>query len=393
MEPKGGLMQRASDKKVSIPFVRPLLPSLEDVAGEFAEILSSGLITKGKYLELYEHALQEHLGVRHVVCTSSCTTGLILALRCLPAGSEVIVPSFTFCATVHATVWNNLIPVFADCDPQTFNINPERVREAITDHTSAILGVHVFGNPADIDALTEIARQHNLKLFFDAAHGFGATYKGLPLGSAGDASVLSSSPTKLVVTGEGGAAATNDEGIARLIRVGREYGNPGDYDCEFAGLNARMNELNAVLGVKCLTLLGEAVATRRQLAATYQSLLGEVPGISFQQINPFGESSYNYFAIVIDPAEFGMAAEQLKDALEAQGIPSRRYFYPPVHRQKAYSELTERYDPKLPVTNHLSQNILCLPIHPHLSEIDVEGICEGVRILRKEKLDFRRALC
>ena len=388
---KGGPIPRASDREASIPFVRPLLPPLEEVADEFADILSSGLITKGRYLELYEQALQDHFGVRHVVCTSSCTTGLILALRCLPPGSRVIVPSFTFCATVHAIAWNNLVPVFVDCDAQTFNINPERAREAITDQTSAILAVHVFGNPADIDALTEIAGEHGLKLFFDAAHGFGATYKGQPLGYAGDASVFSSSPTKLVVTGEGGAVTSNDEGIARLVRVGREYGNPGDYDCEFAGLNARMNELNAVLGLKCLDMLAQAVAARRQLAATYQSLLGEGPGICFQKTNPFGESSYNYFSIVINAVDFGMTAEQLKDALEGQGIPSRRYFYPPVHRQKAYGQFTAQCDSKLSITNHLSENILCLPIHVHLSATHVEEVCERILTLRKEEFDLGRA--
>lgn len=139
-----------------------------------------------------------------------------------------------------------------------------------------------------------------------------------------------------------------------------------------------MNELNAVLGLKCLEMLDEAVAARRKIAETYRSLLAEVPGISFQQINPLGESSYNYFAIVIDPIKFGMTAEQLKDTLECQGIPSRRYFYPPVHRQKAYSELTDHYDPKLPITNHLSQSILCLPIHPHLSESHVRLICNVI---------------
>lgn len=383
MKPAHHNAGRAQPPDSSLPFLRPFLPSLEDVGDEFAEILSSGIITKGPRLELYEQALGEHFGVNHVVCTSSCTTGLILALRGLPRGSEVIVPSFTFCATVHAIVWNGLLPVFVDCDPDTFNISPQRVEQAITDRTSAILGVHVFGNPADIDALTAIATGHGVKLFFDAAHGFGATYRARPLGSAGDASVFSSSPTKLVVSGEGGAVVTNDAEIARLVRVGREYGNPGDYDCEFPGLNARMNELNAVLGLKTLAMLDTTVASRRRVASVYRSLLGGVPGISFQKINPLGESSCNYFGIIIDPDGFGMTADQLASALSSQGIPSRRYFFPPVHRQKAYAQFAQQYDPQLPVTNRISQDILCLPIHARLSDSDISRIAEAITQARR----------
>lgn len=370
-------MKDQAGQQQQIHFVRPLLPRLEDVADQLQDVLASGMVTKGKYLADFEKRIAHHLQVEHVVAVSSCTAGLMLLLSTLPPESEVILPSFTFCASAHPVVWNRLMPVFVDCDPHSFNVDPKRAEEAITEKTSAILATHIFGNPCDIDTLQTIAREHNVKVFFDAAHAFGAFYRDQPVACFGDASVYSASPTKLLTSGEGGAVATNDLQIAEHVEIGREYGNPGDYDCIFPGINARLPELSAILGIECLKLLPQSIQRRCEIAESYQELLGGIPGIRIQQISPQGESSYKDFAIVIDKEKFGRSRDELSADLAAQGIPTRNYFDPPIHAQRAYAN----YCPTrhaLPVTEELARDIICLPIHCRLEDAAVEHVAATI---------------
>jgi dTDP-4-amino-4,6-dideoxygalactose transaminase len=246
--------------KVSI--VRPALPEMEDLANDMKGILSSGMVTKGRYLRQFEEAIQEHLHVKHAVAVSSCTTGLMLTYKALGLQGDVVVPSFTFMATVSALIWCGLNPIFADVDGTTTNLDVQSARAAITPNTTAIVGVHNFGNPADVRELIDLAQEFHLKLIFDAAHGFGSLYQGAPLGPQGNANVFSSSPTKLLITGEGGIVATNDDDLAAAVRMGREYGNDGSYDSAFAGINARMSEFNALLGLYSLKRLDAAARSR-----------------------------------------------------------------------------------------------------------------------------------
>ncbi|MDD5371634.1 MAG: DegT/DnrJ/EryC1/StrS family aminotransferase, partial [Anaerolineaceae bacterium] len=268
------------DQKV--PIVRPVLPTMQRVLGGIEEIYASGMVTKGHYLVQFEDAVKQHLGVKHAIGVSSCTSGLMLTYRGLGLTGEVVVPSFTFMATVSALVWAGLRPVYADVNAGTTNLDPKSAEAAITPRTSAIVAVHNFGNPAEIDALLDVARRHGLMLIFDAAHGFGARYQGQPVGAQADAQVYSLSPTKLLITGEGGIVATNHDDLAANIRMGREYGNDGNYDSAFAGLNARMPELNALMGLGSLEMLEAAACTRNETAALYQEVLGSLPGIAFQ---------------------------------------------------------------------------------------------------------------
>ncbi|HZW03611.1 MAG TPA: aminotransferase class I/II-fold pyridoxal phosphate-dependent enzyme, partial [Anaerolineaceae bacterium] len=232
-----------------VTIVRPVLPELSELQADVHTILSSGMVTKGRYLREFEEAVCQHLGVKHAVAVSSCTTGLMLSYKLLGLTGDVVVPSFTFMATVAALVWNGLRPIYADVDPGTTNLDVAAAERAITPHTTAIVAVHNFGNPADIAELEALAHRHKLKLIFDAAHGFGALYQGVPVGKQGDAQIYSLSPTKLLITGEGGIVATNNDDLAEALRVGREYGNSGAYDSLFAGLNARMPEFNALMGI------------------------------------------------------------------------------------------------------------------------------------------------
>jgi dTDP-4-amino-4,6-dideoxygalactose transaminase len=273
--------------------------------------------------------------------------------------------------------WTGLTPVFAEVDADTTNLDPARVEELVTSRTTAIVAVHNFGNPADIAELEAVAARRGLKLVFDAAHGFGASWQGVPVGGQGDANVFSLSPTKLLVAGEGGVVATNDDQLARAVRLGREYGNDGNYDSAFAGLNARMPELSALVGFAGLARLDQVARRRRAQARQYQALLSELPGLSFTVVRPGNESSYKDFSIVVDAEEFGADRDSLARELESAGIDTRKYYDPPVHRQKAYRHFAT--DVRLPITDMLASSSLSLPMGPQLDEQRIQFVCEVIR--------------
>jgi dTDP-4-amino-4,6-dideoxygalactose transaminase len=250
--------------------------------------------------------------------------------------------------------------------------------------------VHNFGNPAEIDALQAIATRRGLKLIFDAAHGFGALYQGQPVGKQGDAQVFSLSPTKLLISGEGGIIATNDDRLAQIVRMGREYGNDGRYDSALAGFNARMPEFNALMGLGSLAQLENAAQTRNGTAALYQDALGQVPGIGFQEVRSGNRNSYKDFSITINPQEFGLSRDELAAALAAENIDTRKYYDPPVHKQTAYQHL---YDGKpLPCTDWLAQNSLSFPIWSNMDSQVALGICEAVRRIHNHSKAVHEAL-
>jgi dTDP-4-amino-4,6-dideoxygalactose transaminase len=357
---------------------RPTLPPYEELAPDVAALFETGMLTAGPHSIEFERRLAEHLGVEHVVAVSSCTVGLVLACQALDLTGEVIVPSFTFMATVHPLAWNDVDPVFVDVDPETWNIDPVQVEKAITKNTSAVVGVHLLGTPAPVEALEEIADRHDLKLVFDAAHGFGALHRGEPLGRYGDVEVFSATPTKVLAAVEGGLVATNDAEIARRVRVARNYGNPGDYGSEFPGLNARMPEFNALVGMKSLDMLEANVLRRQEIAATYKRRIGALPGITFQRIEDEDRSSFKEFSLLVDEAAFGMTRAALARALGAEGIDSRFYYDPPVHRHDAYRD---RIDPSaidLPVTEAIARTTITIPIYSHMDDVTVDGVCTAV---------------
>jgi dTDP-4-amino-4,6-dideoxygalactose transaminase len=358
-----------------LPFMRPTLPAFDILEPELRAVFASGMVTKGEHLAAFENELTEHLGVSNAVGVSSCTAGLMLVYRALGLSGEVVVPSFTFMATVHPLSWNSLSPVFADVDPDGWNLDPDAAEAAITPRTSAIVATHLFGNPANVEALQALARRKHLKLIFDAAHGFGALHAGRPVGRYGNVEVFSSSPTKLLVTGEGGVVTTNDAALAQLIRVGREYGNPGNYDTIVPGMNARMQEFSALLGCYSLRMLEQNVVRRNALVDAYGKGLAEVPGIQFQRILPGDRCSYKDFTVLIDAARFGLSRDALASALELEGIETRKYYSPSVHRQTAYSQIDAG---ALPVTARLSAGALSLPIFSHMETQSVERVCEAI---------------
>jgi dTDP-4-amino-4,6-dideoxygalactose transaminase len=360
-----------------VPIANPVLPSAAELLEGLDQILQSGIVTNGPFTHALEQAVAEQLNVKHAVAVSSATSGLMIAYRCLGLRGEVVVPSFTFMATVSAMMWAGLTPVFADVDLQTGNLNPSAAEAAITPETSAIVAVHNSGNPADIAELEGIAARHNVSMIFDAAHGFGSLWEGKTIGAQGDVQVFSLTPTKLVVAGEGGMVTTNDDQLAARLRIAREYGNRGDYNSEFAGINARLPEISALLGQHSLRHLNTAVLRRNEIAALYRQRLKQLPGIRFQLVRDGNRSSYKDFSITVDAAAFGLTRDELAAVLAAENIDTRKYYDPPVHRHNAYQAYAPA-DGLLPNTDFLAGTILNLPIWSHMSARIASDICLAI---------------
>jgi len=373
-----------------VQMVRPVLPAFTEMAEGIESILRTGMVTKGRYMRDFEQALCEHLGVKNAVAVSSCTSGMMLTHKALGLTGEVVVPSFTFMATVSALVWAGLRPVFAEVDRDTNNLDPAAAEAAITPQTTAIVAVHQFGNPADISGLQKVAERHSLKLIFDAAHGFGALYQGEPVGKQGNAQIFSMSPTKLLIAGEGGIVATNDDTLANQIRMGREYGNDGNYDSAFAGLNARMPELSALLGLQSLKKLEQAASNRNETAALFQEILGHLPGIGFQQVRPGDRHSYREISLTIESQLFGLTRDELALALAAENVDTRKYYDPPVHRQTAYRPYDDGRP--LPITDWLASQSLSLPMWSNMSTEVAMGICQSIRRIHENSALVRQKL-
>lgn len=377
---------------ITIPITKPTVSHSNLLAHRLKTVLNRKVITNGPYVRLFEERMKKALGVKHAIALNSCTSGLMLCLNRLKLQGQVIVPSFTFSATGHAIVWNGLEPVFADCDPITFNLDPKSVEAVLSEQTSAILATHIFGNPADVIALKKIADRHKIKLIFDAAHGMGAKLDGKRLGSCGDAESFSLSPTKLLTSGEGGLLTTEDAELAHDIQLGRNYGDPGNYNCEFSGLSARMSEFNAIIGLESLKTLEKNVTKRNQLAELYKKLLRKIPGISFQHISSLNRSSYKDFSILIDESLFGMNRDMLALALSKENISVKKYFYPPLHKQTAFEKWGNRYQNQLPITEKISKSILSLPLFSHMDEDIAEHITNAIQRIHVFNVEIKNKL-
>jgi dTDP-4-amino-4,6-dideoxygalactose transaminase len=368
-------------------FIKPTIPPLDRVLGVYRKAYESGVLTNSDIVARFESAVAERLGVSHCIAISSCTSGLMLVLRALDLRGEVILPSFTFFASGHAAVWNGLTPVFADIDGRSWNVDPASVEALITPRTCAIVGVHMYGNPCSVGRLCEIAARHRLKLVFDAAHAFGSRYGGSPIGQFGDAEVFSLSPTKLLVAGEGGIVATNDAILAHRIRAGRNYGDLGAYDPELMGLNARMTEFNAALGLAGLALVDLKISRHNEIARAYTEMFSSVPGLSFQHVRNGDTHTYKDYSVVVDPAAFGMNRDELVEALRAENIETKKYFYPPLHKQSLYRTYYDSSRQNLEQTNAVSGAILSLPVYESLADETLIRIGKAIsRIANYQRL-------
>ncbi|MCI0614184.1 DegT/DnrJ/EryC1/StrS family aminotransferase [bacterium] len=356
----------------------PAIPKdLCEIEHELREILNCCILSNfGKYAKSLEEKFQNILKAKHVLTVPNATTGLQIILSSLPLHSEVIVPSFTFPASVHAIVHANLKPKFADINGNTFDICVKDVLTKINRHTSAILAVNVFGNPCQIDELQSIAEAHRLKLFFDSAAALGSKYRNCLLSSYGHASVFSMSGTKIVSAGEGGIIVTNDDELADQFKCMRNYGYcESKSDCHFIGYNGKLSEFSAVLALYSLKQMESTIAKRHHIAGIYKEQLENIPGLKFQRILDECETNYCTLAVQIDSEEFGLQADTVRDCLEEENIQSIRYFFPLVHRTKAYKRFNGI---RLENSERLAHRVLCLPIHPRLTVEHANLICAAI---------------
>jgi dTDP-4-amino-4,6-dideoxygalactose transaminase len=380
-KPKGTQPVDAHTKR--LPIASPTLPDFDGLVPRLREIWNSGELTNGKTVAEFESLVAQRMPGRHVVAVASCTSGLMLALRALGVEGEVLLPSFTFTASAHAVVWAGCTPVFVECDAATLNIDIEDAARKITPRTKAILAVYVSGNPPALRALEALAKKHNLRLILDAAHAMGSTADGRPSGTFGDAEVFSLSPTKTITTCEGGIVSLRDPEVAHRVKIGRNYANPGNYDCQFIGLNARMSEVHALVGIESFRMLEANVAERQRLVKVYQQKLAGIRGIHFQEVRLVDTSSQKDLSLRIVASEFGHTRDELRAELTRAGIETRTYFAPPVHLQAAYKQWRSQYAGKLPVTEQVATEILNLPLFVGLTSADIQRVVGVVAAVAK----------
>ena len=370
-----------------LPIARPAAPPLARVVSRLQPSYDRGVLTNGPLTRQLEEEVAARLGVAHVVGVASCTAGLVLALQALAPRDSVALPSFTFSASAHAVAWNRLRPVFVECSETTFQVDVADL-DARGRDAGALLATHVFGAPCAAEEVEALGRSRGVPVVFDAAHGLGASRGERTVGGFGDAEVFSMSPTKLVVAGEGGLVATNRDDVAEHVRVGRDYGNPGDYDTRFVGLNARLSELHAAMALESLAELDEHLERRRSLAARYRDGLAAVPGVRVQTVGPGDQSTYKDFTIAIDADEFGAGREDVVAGLAAEGIETRRYFWPPVHRQQSHRGAEGG---PLPVTDRVASQVVSLPMFRDLDETAVDTVVEAIASLQAHAAELATA--
>ena len=288
-----------------LPLVRPTIPDMPSLVRRLDQILRSGMLTNGEVVRELEVAAAQRCEVEHVIAVASCTSGLMLTLQALGATGRVVLPSFTFAASAHAVVWAGGQPSFAEVDSRTLTLDTADAA-ALATGASAMTATHIYGTPCDVEALAAVAESAGIPLVYDAAHALGSRRAGRPVGGFGTAEVFSMSPTKVAVAGEGGLVATDNAELAQAIRLGRDYGNPGNYDCQFVGLNARMSELHAAVGLASLDGLDERISHRNGLVDAFKKRAAGLPGLDYQHVRSEDVSTFKDLTLIIDSESFGL---------------------------------------------------------------------------------------
>jgi dTDP-4-amino-4,6-dideoxygalactose transaminase len=350
------------------------------------------LSNHGPLLEEFEGRVADRLNVRHCIAVSNATSGLMILARALGLSGEVVMPAFTFIGTAHAMRWIGITPAFCDIRMETHTLDPERAEDIITSRTSAILGVHVWGRPCDIDALEAIAGRYDLPLLLDAAPAFGCTYRGQPIGRFGKAEVVSFHPTKVLNTFEGGAVLTNDDDLAERVRLMIQFGFEDEDKVIELGINAKMSEASAAMGLASLEVVDEFIAVNRRHHERYRANLAGLPGLSLSHYPEGDDSNYQYIVLEVDAARSPISRDTLQQVLRAENILARRYFYPGCHRMEPYRTEQPQADASLPMTNALAGRVLQLPTGTALSGEDVDGICAIVRLAFEHGEEISRLL-
>lgn len=364
-----------------ITVTRPYLPPLEKYRSGLAEIWDNAWVTNnGPLVRRFTAALRRQFGTEHVSLMVNGTQALLAGLEVLGIRGDVITTPFTFAATTHALLRCGAHPVFADIDPDTFNLDPAAVEAAITPATRAILAVHVFGRPCDHAALQAIARRHGLRLVYDAAHAFGVTVEGRPLVLDGDMSMVSLHATKVFHAIEGGVLICQDQATTERLDAFRDFGFSGACDVSEIGTNAKMNEFQALMGLQVLEHVDELIKRRRLVDAAYREHLAELPGLTLSAPPAPGiRHNFAYFPVLIDPERAGLTRDELLDGLRRYNVFARAYFHPVIPDLRAYQHLPCTHP--LPVARRIAAQVLALPLHSELTPEVATRIAELVRAL------------
>lgn len=365
------------DQGKPIYVTQPFLPPLEEFMPYLEDIWQRKILTNnGRYHQELEKTLCDYLGVKYISLFSNGTLALITALQALHITGEVITTPFSFVATTHALWWNNIKPVFIDIEPRTYNLDPNKIESAITPKTTAILPVHVYGNPCDIERIQGIAKAHGLKVIYDACHTFGVTLNGESVLNFGDLSVLSFHATKVYTTFEGGAIVCHDEVMKKRIDNLKNFGFAGETTVVGPGINAKMNEFQAALGLLQLKYVDKAVERRKEIARYYRDHLQNTAGITFLKDLSGVKHSYTHFPILIDKAQYGKSRDMVYEEFKKYKIFTRRYFYPLISQFPPYKNLESAAIGKMPVAEKIAEEVLCLPIYPNLTQNALQLIQE-----------------
>ncbi len=358
-----------------ITVTSPLLPPLEEFIPYLQDIWDSKWLTNnGKYHQALERALCEYLGIKHICLFSNGTLALVTALQALRITGEVITTPYSFVATTHALWWNNIKPVFVDIEPKTFNLDPAKLEAAITPKTTAILPVHVYGNPCDVHAIKEIADAYGLKVVYDACHTFGVSVNGLPVLDCGDLSVMSFHATKVYNTFEGGAIVCHDDATKKRIDNLKNFGFVNETTVVAPGINAKMNEVQAAMGLLQLKYIDAAIAQRAAIAKSYREKLKGIPGLSFGEDMEGVKHCYSYFPVFINRDEYGRTRNEVYEELKRHDVFGRRYFYPLISQFPTYRGLESARPGMMPVAEKVAEEVVCLPIYPGLEDSVVSKV-------------------
>jgi dTDP-4-amino-4,6-dideoxygalactose transaminase len=371
-----------SDEAIYV--TRPHLPDLNEYLPYLEKIWKNKYLTNwGPLAQEFEKELAEVLGVKYLSIVSNGTLGLLIAIKVLGLRGEIITTPYSFVATAHSLIWNKLSPIFVDVDPVTGNLNPDLIESAITSSTTAIMPVHIYGNPCDHDRIQVIAKKHNLKVIYDAAHAFNVRYQGQPILNWGDISVLSFHATKIFSSIEGGAIISPSLEMKQRVDRLKNFGFVGEVSIEDIGINSKMNEFQAAFGLMQLKHFDELKQKRKELYNLYMDGLKGTEGISFFPISADVDYNYAYFPIRINEKVFGRSRDDVYEELKKVNVYTRRYFYPLISSLEIYRNFESSEPEKLPVANEIANQVLCLPFYPDLEHETAGKIVAYIKSLKR----------
>ncbi len=367
-----------------IPVTSPLLPPLEEYIQYLKQIWKSKQLTNnGPYHQQLEKELCSFLGVEYISLFANGTLALITALQALRISGEVITTPYSFVASSHSLFWNNIKPVFVDIERETCNLDPDKIEDAISPKTTAILPVHVYGNPCKIEKIQRIADAYNLKVIYDAAHGFAVKHNGNSILNYGDLSILSFHATKVYSTFEGGAIICHSQEMKQHIDDLKNFGFRDEVTVVAAGINAKMNEVQAAMGLLQLKYVEAAITKRQKIDKLYRRQLIDINGIRLQELIPNTQYNYSYFPIFVDNEAYGKSRDSLYEELKKHNIYGRRYFYPLISKFSTYRGLESAREGKLKIAEITAEQVICLPIYPDLEIEQVNKICRVIHGFRQ----------